>query len=73
VNDPQTAEVNLSLARRVDRVCTDFDAAWQAGTTPRVENFLQKSFMPSNLARKVRKVLDNLEGKEKKFSAKFVD
>jgi WD40 repeat protein/tRNA A-37 threonylcarbamoyl transferase component Bud32 len=33
-------DLPLSLARTVDAVCTRFEAAWQAGTPPRVEDYL---------------------------------
>ena len=30
----------LDVARRVDRVCTAFEAAWRAGRRPRLEDYL---------------------------------
>jgi hypothetical protein len=40
--EPQPGEETqlLELARRVDRVCTAFEAAWKAGQRPRLEDFL---------------------------------
>jgi tetratricopeptide (TPR) repeat protein len=32
--------LSLSVALRIDGVCTRFEAAWQAGQTPRIEDFL---------------------------------
>ena len=33
---------DLTLARRVDQICTEFDAAWQTGTPPRLEDYLER-------------------------------
>ena len=30
----------LDVARRVDRVCTEFEQAWRAGRRPRLEDWL---------------------------------
>jgi hypothetical protein len=40
VTAPQPADDNLALARRVEQLCTGFEAAWQAGTPPLLEDFL---------------------------------
>jgi serine/threonine-protein kinase len=34
------AELPLELARRVDQVCTAFEAAWKTGQRPRIEDYL---------------------------------
>jgi WD40 repeat protein len=33
-------ELSVSLARRIDEVCTRFEAEWQAGERPRIEDYL---------------------------------
>jgi hypothetical protein len=42
VNTPQSPDVKLSLARRVDQLCTAFETAWKAGMRPRLEDFLHR-------------------------------
>src|SRR5262245_26109701 len=39
-NAPQSDSVPLSAAQRIDEVCLRFEAAWRAGTPPRLEDFL---------------------------------
>src|SRR5436305_615846 len=39
--NPERGEsLSLAAAMRVDAVCVTFEAAWQAGQTPRIEDFL---------------------------------
>ena len=37
---PKSDALPPTLARRVDRICDQFEAAWQSGTPPRIEDFL---------------------------------
>src|SRR5260370_336535 len=40
-NNHEGAEsLSLSAAKRIDEVCTRFEAAWQAGQAPRIQDFL---------------------------------
>ena len=42
---------SLSLARQVDEVCLRFEAAWQAGQRPRIEEHLADHPEPGRLLR----------------------
>jgi serine/threonine-protein kinase len=47
---PQRDSLPLTLARRVDRICDQFEAAWQSGTPPRIEDFLGQAVDPERTA-----------------------
>jgi formylglycine-generating enzyme required for sulfatase activity len=47
-HDPEA--LSESLARRVDQVCNRFEAAWKAGTPPRLEDFLGDAPGPERAA-----------------------
>ena len=38
--DAKDESLPLTVAERIDRVCLDFEAAWKAGRTPRIEDYL---------------------------------
>ena len=38
--DSNDASLPLPALERIDRACLDFEAAWKAGRTPRVEEYL---------------------------------
>jgi WD40 repeat protein len=48
--DLPTASFTLASAERVDRVCSRFEAAWQAGQRPRIEEYLDDATEPSRTA-----------------------
>jgi hypothetical protein len=48
--DLPTAALPLSLAEQVDRVCSRFEAAWQAGQRPRIEDYLDGTIEPDRSA-----------------------
>ncbi len=39
-NDDQGDSLPLTVAMRIDQVCMEFEAAWQSGPAPRLEDFL---------------------------------
>jgi serine/threonine protein kinase/formylglycine-generating enzyme required for sulfatase activity len=39
---PDEDEIDATLLRRIDRICTEFDRQWRAGLAPRIENFLEQ-------------------------------
>ncbi len=41
---------DLSLARRIDAACDRFEAAWQAGQKPRIEDFVAKASGPAQVS-----------------------
>src|SRR5262249_37492899 len=47
---PDQEALPLSLARRVEQVCNQFEAAWRTGTPPRIEDFLGGWCAPDRLA-----------------------
>lgn len=43
---PETSPIPLAVARRVDRVCLQFEAAWRGAQPPRIEDFLAQEEQP---------------------------
>ena len=37
---PDDADLPLDLARKLDRICSDFERAWKAGERPEIDAFL---------------------------------
>jgi serine/threonine-protein kinase len=47
---PKSDALPPTLARRVDRICDQFEAAWLTGTPPRIEDFLGQAADPERTA-----------------------
>ena len=58
-----TAALPLTLAEQVDQVCNRFEAEWQAGRRPRIEDYLDQATEPGRSALLRELLASELEGR----------